>query len=126
MNKSELITAVAEKSGLAKKDAEKAVKAVMETVVTTVAAGAKVQIVGFGTFAAHERKARQGKNPQTGAVMEIAASTVPSFKAGKAFKDAVNVPKKKTTKKAKTTKAAKTTKTAKTTKVAKTTKKTQK
>ena len=108
MNKSELISAVAEKSGLAKKDAEKAVKAVVETVVATVAAGAKVQLVGFGTFEGHERKARQGKNPQTGAVMQIAASTVPVFKAGKAFKEVVNAPKKaakkstkKTTKKAK-------------------------
>lgn len=94
MNKSELISAVAEKTGLAKKDAEKAIKAVMETVVATVAAGAKVQVVGFGTFEGHERKARQGKNPQTGEVMQIPASVVPSFKAGKAFKEAVNAPKK--------------------------------
>ena len=94
MNKSELITAVAEKSGLTKKDAEKAVKAVLETVVATVAAGAKVQVVGFGTFEGHERKARQGKNPQTGAVMQIPASIVPAFKAGKAFKEVVNAPKK--------------------------------
>lgn len=94
MNKSELISAVAAKSGLAKKDAEKAVKAVLETVVETVVAGQKVQVVGFGTFEGHERKARQGKNPQTGAVMQIPASVVPSFKAGKAFKEAVNAPKK--------------------------------
>jgi len=108
MNKSELITAVAEKTGLAKKDAEKAVKAVIETVVATVAAGSKVQVVGFGTFEGHERKARQGKNPQTGAVMEIPSSVVPSFKAGKAFKEAVNAPKKETKKAAKkTTKKAK-------------------
>lgn len=108
MNKSELISAVAEKTGLAKKDAEKAIKAVMETVVATVAAGNKVQVVGFGTFEGRERKARQGKNPQTGKVMEIPSSVVPTFKAGKAFKEAVNAPKKvekkgakKTAKKAK-------------------------
>ena len=93
MNKSELISAVAEKTGLAKKDAEKAIKAVMETVVATVAAGAKVQVVGFGTFEGHERKARMGKNPATGAAMEIPASVVPSFKAGKAFKETVNAAK---------------------------------
>ena len=93
MNKNELIAAVAEKTGLAKKDADKAVKAVIETVVASVAAGEKVEIVGFGTFEGHERKARQGKNPQTGAVMEIPGSVVPSFKAGKAFKEAVNAPK---------------------------------
>ena len=90
MNKSELISAVAEKTGLAKKDAEKAIKAVMETVVATVAAGAKVQVVGFGTFEARKRKARTGKNPRTGATLKIAAATVPAFKAGKAFKVKVN------------------------------------
>jgi len=94
MNKSELITAVAEKTGLAKKDSEKAIKALLETVVQTVVAGGKVQVVGFGTFEGHERKARQGKNPQTGEVIQIPASIVPSFKAGKAFKLAVNAPKK--------------------------------
>ncbi len=111
MNKSELIAAVAAKSGLAKKDAEKAVKAMLETVVESVVKGNKVQLVGFGTFEGRARKARQGKNPQTGAAIEIPASVVPSFKAGKAFKAAVNVPKeapkKGKARKARATKAKK-------------------
>lgn len=91
MNKNELISAVAEKTGMAKKDIDKALAAVLSTVVEEVVAGGKVQLVGFGTFEGHGRKARMGKNPHTGEVMEIPASVVPSFKAGKAFKDAVNV-----------------------------------
>ena len=93
MNKSELIAAIAEKSGMAKKDADKALAAVISSIVEEVANGGKVQLVGFGTFEGHERKARMGKNPATGAAMEIPASVVPSFKAGKAFKETVNAAK---------------------------------
>ena len=96
MNKNELIAAVAEKTGLAKKDAEAAVKAVTETISAELVAGNKVQIVGFGTFEVSERAARQGRNPRTGESMEIAAAKAPKFKPGKTLKMAVNVPKKKT------------------------------
>lgn len=90
MNKNELISAVAEKTGMAKKDVDKTLAAVLSTVMQEVVAGGKVQLVGFGTFEGHSRKARMGKNPHTGDAMEIPASIVPSFKAGKAFKDAIN------------------------------------
>lgn len=89
MNKVELVASVAEKAGLSKKDAEKAVAAVLETVVDTVAAGDKVQLVGFGTFEVRERGERTGRNPQTKEAIVIPASKLPVFKAGKAFKDAV-------------------------------------
>ncbi|HCC34370.1 MAG TPA: integration host factor subunit alpha [Ruminococcaceae bacterium] len=90
MNKTELIAAVADKAGLSKKDAEKAVAGVIDTVVDTVVAGDKVQIVGFGTFEMRERSARTGRNPQTKETIEIPASKLPVFKAGKGFKDAVS------------------------------------
>ena len=90
MNKTELIAAVAEKADLSKKDAEKAVYALLDTVVEEVAKGEKIQLVGFGTFERRERKEREGCNPQTGAKIPIPASMVPAFKVGKAFKDAVN------------------------------------
>lgn len=89
MNKVELVAAVAEKAELSKKDAEKAVAAVFAAIEEAVAAGDKVQLVGFGTFEVRERAARTGRNPQTGAEIKIAASKQPAFKAGKAFKDAV-------------------------------------
>ena len=89
MNKTELIASVAEKSGISKKDAEKAVAAVIDTIVETVAAGDKIQIVGFGTFEVRERAAKEGRNPRTGETLKIEASKVPAFKAGKALKDAV-------------------------------------
>ena len=98
MNKTELIAAVAEKTGLAKKDAEAAVKAFTETVSAELVAGNKVQIVGFGTFEVSERAERQGRNPRTGESMKIAAAKAPKFKPGKTLKTAVNVPKKKTRK----------------------------
>ena len=82
--------AVAEKAELSKKDAEKAVNALLDTVVEEVAKGEKIQLVGFGTFERRERKEREGCNPQTGAKIPIPASMVPAFKVGKAFKDAVN------------------------------------
>ena len=90
MNKAELIAAVAENAELTKKDAEKAVKAFIEVVTDELKKGEKVQVVGFGTFEVSERAARTGRNPQTGAEMEIPASKAPKFKAGKALKDMVN------------------------------------
>ena len=90
MNKSEIISNVAEKAGISKKDAEKSVNALLEVVVEALQNGEKVQLVGFGTFDVKEREARTGVNPRTGDKMEIAASKSPRFKVGKAFKDAVN------------------------------------
>ncbi len=90
MNRAELISSVAEKAGVSKKDAEKAVSAVFAAIEGALAGGEKVQLVGFGTFEVRERAARTGRNPQTGAEMQIAASRVPAFRAGKSLKDAVN------------------------------------
>ena len=90
MNKTELIAAVAETTGISKKDAEKAVSATVDTIIDAIAKGDKVQLVGFGTFEQRQRNARTGVDPRTGNKIEIAASKVPAFKAGKAFKDAVN------------------------------------
>lgn len=90
MKKTELIVAVAEKSGISKKDAEKAVTAVIDTIIETVAAGDKIQLTGFGTFEQRTRNARTGCDPRTGNKIEIPASKVPAFKAGKGFKDIVN------------------------------------
>ena len=89
MNKTELVAAVAEKAGLTKKDAEKALAAVIDAITGAVKKGGKVQLVGFGTFEARKRAAREGINPATGAKIKIAASKTPVFKAGKAFKDAI-------------------------------------
>lgn len=89
MNKAELIQAIAEKSGLTKKDAEVALAAVLDSVKDALKAGDKVSLVGFGTFSVKERAARMGKNPQTGAAIEISACKVPAFAAGKALKDAI-------------------------------------
>ena len=89
MNKVELVASVAEKAGLSKKDAEKAVAAVLDSIVAAVAKDEKVQLIGFGTFEVRARAAREGKNPATGAKIKIAATKVPAFKAGKALKDAV-------------------------------------
>mgnify|MGYP000440062224 FL=1 len=90
MNKTELVAAIAEKTGLTKKDAEGAVKAFTDTVAEQLKAGEKIQLVGFGTFEVAERAARTGKNPQTGEAIKIPASKAPKFKAGKALKDMVN------------------------------------
>ncbi|PDM41077.1 HU family DNA-binding protein [Parageobacillus yumthangensis] len=89
MNKTDLINAVAETSGLSKKDATKAVDAVFESITEALRKGDKVQLIGFGNFEVRERAARKGRNPQTGEEMEIPASKVPAFKPGKALKDAV-------------------------------------
>lgn len=90
MNKTELIAAIAEKTELSKKDAEKALKAFADVVTEELKKGEKVQLVGFGTFEVSERSEREGRNPQTGETMKIAASKAPKFKAGKALKDAIN------------------------------------
>lgn len=89
MNKTELINQVAETSELSKKDASKAVDAVFESITNTLKNGDKVQLIGFGNFEVRERAARKGRNPQTGAEIEIAASKVPAFSPGKVLKDAV-------------------------------------
>ena len=90
MNKTELIAAIAEKTELSRKDAEKALKAFTEVVEEELKKGEKIQLVGFGTFEVSERAAREGRNPQTGETMQIVASKSPKFKAGKALKDAIN------------------------------------
>lgn len=89
MNKTELTKVVAEKAELTQKDAVAATQAVLDTITTALASEEKVQILGFGTFEVRERSARTGRNPQTGEEMQIAASKVPAFKAGKELKDAV-------------------------------------
>ncbi len=90
MNKVELVAEIAKKSGLSQKDAAAALKAFTDTVEEELKNGGKVQLVGFGTFEVSKRAARQGRNPQTNETMEIPASKAPKFKAGKAFKDALN------------------------------------
>jgi len=90
MNKTELIAAVAEQAGISKKDAEKALKAFTDVVAEELKNDGKVQLVGFGTFEVSERAAREGRNPQSGETMMIAASKAPRFKAGKALKDMLN------------------------------------
>ena len=90
MNKTELIAAIAEQAEISKKDAEKALKAFVDVVTEQLKEGETVQLVGFGTFEVSERAAREGRNPQTGKTMKIAACKAPKFKAGKALKDAVN------------------------------------
>ena len=90
MNKTELIAQVAEKTGLSKKDSELAVNASLETITETLIQGEKVQLVGFGAFDVKERGVRMGRNPKTKKEIEIPASRVPQFKAGKALKEAVD------------------------------------
>ena len=90
MNKTELVAAIAEKAEISKKDSEKALKAFIDVVSDQLKKGDKVQLVGFGTFEVAERAAREGRNPQTGKTMKIAACKAPKFKAGKALKDEVN------------------------------------
>ena len=90
MNKSELVSALSEKTGLTKKECDSCLGAFIETVTETLKKEDKVSLVGFGTFEVTERAARTGKNPQTGKEIKIAACKAPKFKAGKALKDAVN------------------------------------
>lgn len=89
MNKTELVSAVANTSELSKKDTEKVVNAVFENIGNALAGGDKIQIIGFGTFEVRNRKAREGRNPATGDVISIPAVNVPVFKPGKALKDKV-------------------------------------
>ncbi len=90
MNKAELVSAIADKTSLSKKDAEASIKAFTEVVAEELKKGEKVQLVGFGTFEVSKRAARVGRNPQTGKEMKIPASKAPKFKAGKALKDSIN------------------------------------
>jgi DNA-binding protein HU-beta len=90
MNKNDLIDAVAERTALAKSDAARAVEAVLGSITDSLAKGDAVTLAGFGTFATKERAARTGRNPRTGEAIQIAASKVPGFKAGKGLKDAVS------------------------------------
>ena len=90
MNKTELVAAMAEQADMTKKDAEKALTAFTAVVAKELRNGGKIQLVGFGTFEVAERAAREGRNPQTGETMQIAAAKAPKFKAGKALKDEVN------------------------------------
>ena len=90
MNKTELVAAIAEKAELSKADSEKALKAFVDVVTAELKKGEKIQLVGFGTFDVAKRAARKGHNPRTGETLKIKASKTPKFKAGKAFKDALN------------------------------------
>ncbi|HHV17993.1 MAG TPA: HU family DNA-binding protein [Thermoanaerobacterales bacterium] len=90
MNKADLISVMAGKSGMTKKDSEKALNAFIEAVEEALVQRDKVQLVGFGTFEVRERSARKGRNPQTGEEIDIPAASVPAFKAGKALKDSIN------------------------------------
>lgn len=90
MNKQELLSAMAEKTGLTKKDTEAALAAFISTVQDALKSGDKVQLIGFGSFEVRDRAERMGKNPLTGAAMKIPAAKVPAFKAGRALKDLVN------------------------------------
>ena len=90
MNKTELVAAMAERTELTKKEAEKALKAFTDIVAEELTKGEKIQLVGFGTFEVSERAAREGRNPMTGETIQISASKTPKFKAGKALKDQVN------------------------------------
>lgn len=90
MNKGELIESVSASAGMSRADATKAVDAVLDSVTRTLSGGGSVSLVGFGTFTVKHRAARMGRNPRTGEAIQIKASNVPGFKAGKALKDAVN------------------------------------
>jgi DNA-binding protein HU-beta len=90
VTKADLVNSIAEKAGLSKADAEKALKAFTDAITDAMKAGEKVSLVGFGTFSVGARAARTGQNPQTGAKINIPAAKVPKFKAGKALKDAIN------------------------------------
>ncbi len=90
MNKQELIASVADNADMSRADAGKAIEAVFDTVQAALAKGDEVRLVGFGTFSTTKRKASTGRNPRTGEPMQIKASTLPKFKAGKGLKDAVN------------------------------------
>ncbi|HLR87369.1 MAG TPA: HU family DNA-binding protein [Wenzhouxiangella sp.] len=90
MNKSELVDSIARESGLTKADSQRALNATLDVITNALAEGDTVSLIGFGTFLVRERAARTGRNPATGETIKIKASKTPAFKAGKAFKDAVN------------------------------------
>lgn len=90
MNKTELVAAAAEQTGMTKKDTEKALNAAFDVIASALGKGEKVQVSGFGIFEVKEREARMGRNPRTGEAMEIAASRTPTFKASKTLKDALD------------------------------------
>ena len=90
MNKGELVDKIAEKASVTKKQADAVLSAALETIMEAVASGEKVTLVGFGTFEARDRQAREGRNPKTGDKMDIPATVVPAFSAGKLFKDSVS------------------------------------
>lgn len=90
MNKSDLINSIAEESGLTKADAGRALDATISSVSSALKSGDSISLIGFGTFSVKERSARTGRNPQTGETIQIKASKIPSFKAGKTLKDSVN------------------------------------
>jgi DNA-binding protein HU-beta len=90
VNKVELVSAVSDKAGITKRDAEKAITALVETIEDALKTGEKVSLVGFGTFEVRDRKPRVGRNPQTGEEIRIPASRVPSFKAGKSLKESIS------------------------------------
>ncbi len=89
MNKGELIDAIAEKAAVSKKDADTVLTAILDSIVEAVSSGDKVSLVGFGSFEPRDRQAREGRNPKTGDKMTIAATRIPAFSAGKAFKEKV-------------------------------------
>lgn len=91
MNKAELIDVIAVNADLSKADATRAIESMLDTITTALKAGDTVNLVGFGSFAVKARAARTGRNPQTGAAIDIAASKVPVFKPGKALKDSINI-----------------------------------
>jgi DNA-binding protein HU-beta len=91
MNKGELVTSVAKKTGLTKKETELVLTTILETIVDVIACGEKITLVGFGSFEARERKAKEGRNPQTGEKIYIPASRIPVFSVGKFFKKRVNI-----------------------------------
>ena len=90
MNKTDLVSAVAEKAGLSKKDSEKAINAVVDSIIDALKSGDKVQLIGFGSFEVKSRAERTGRNPRTKETIKIPAAKLPQFKAGKAFKDAIS------------------------------------
>jgi DNA-binding protein HU-beta len=91
MNKSELVAKIAEGADISKSSAARALDCTIESITSELASGGELALIGFGTFKVNDRAARAGRNPQTGAAIQIAAAKVPAFKAGKALKDAVNL-----------------------------------
>jgi DNA-binding protein HU-beta len=104
MNKSELVDAIAAKAEITKKDADAVLSAVIDSIMEAVSEGEKVTLVGFGTFEARQRQAREGRNPSTGKPIKIPATTVPAFSAGKSFKEKVAPPKEEKEEEKKATK----------------------